>query len=330
MTKTAFRVLIGVGFCCTLLTVACAEPPTVQPDSLREELAAIAGDGHTYAPTEHEAAETAIDAYQAEMNAQHERLLPFRSYTEARALAEAAELAVDDVREAASTEKERQKTEAEQMISQARSALTEARQMASELPPRQAAAIEASIMSASKSIDQVDEQLAGGDVAAAHQSSIEALQAAKGARTSLAAALSELEETRETRAKRQTRGIVDIPRPVLANGERLAAGSYEIRLADGLMKKEAPAEEKSGEGSAPVARSSGQSERWLEFVSGGRTVGRALTIVVSAEAIDEIAESAKPPTGESRVDVLKSGDYVRVWLNRNGVHYLAHLPIVSK
>jgi hypothetical protein len=30
------------------------------------------------------------------------------------------------------------------------------------------------------------------------------------------------------------------------------------------------------------------------------------------------------------VDVLKEGDYVRVWINRDGTHYLIHLPVALR
>ena len=49
---------------------------------------------------------------------------------------------------------------------------------------------------------------------------------------------------------------------------------------------------------------------------------------VGAEAdIAQVAEGpGKPAKGRTRVDTLKGGDYLRVWINRGGNHYLIHLP----
>ena len=44
--------------------------------------------------------------------------------------------------------------------------------------------------------------------------------------------------------------------------------------------------------------------------------------------IAQVAEGhGKPAKGGTRVDTLKGGDYVRVWINRGGNHYLIHLPV---
>ena len=37
-------------------------------------------------------------------------------------------------------------------------------------------------------------------------------------------------------------------------------------------------------------------------------------------------EFAPPPSGGSKVQMLKGNDYIRVWINRGGTHYLMHLP----
>jgi hypothetical protein len=31
-------------------------------------------------------------------------------------------------------------------------------------------------------------------------------------------------------------------------------------------------------------------------------------------------------SGGARVEMLKGNEYVRVWINRGGVHYLIHMP----
>jgi hypothetical protein len=110
-------------------------------------------------------------------------------------------------------------------------------------------------------------------------------------------------------------GSVTLSRAVMANGQRLAAGTYQVRLtAD---------EPKPGVGQSPSA------ERYVEFVRGGKVAGREVATVIPAAEIDQVAEGPRPRTGSSRVDLLKGDDYVRVWINRGGVNYLIHLPPAS-
>lgn len=65
--------------------------------------------------------------------------------------------------------------------------------------------------------------------------------------------------------------------------------------------------------------------RWIEFVSSGKVAGRALAVVVPDSEIGEIA-ATPGPRNETRIAELKGGEYVRVWMNRQGVNYLIHLP----
>jgi ABC-type phosphate transport system substrate-binding protein len=107
-------------------------------------------------------------------------------------------------------------------------------------------------------------------------------------------------------------GQVTIPRRVLANGQPLAAGTYTVRL--------------TGE-SAPAPASAQTPEQWVEFVRGGQVAGRELATVVPADQIRDIAKSARPGPGQALVVVLKSNEYLRVWLNHGGTNYLVHLVI---
>jgi hypothetical protein len=104
-------------------------------------------------------------------------------------------------------------------------------------------------------------------------------------------------------------GHARLPQAVMADGKPLAAGTYRLRLAD-----EAPA------GDAAI-----RPGRWVEFVSNGTVAGRSLAVVVPDAEIREIAESSVP-RNEAWVAELRGGEYVRVWLNREGMHYLMHLP----
>jgi hypothetical protein len=108
-------------------------------------------------------------------------------------------------------------------------------------------------------------------------------------------------------------GTITLTRKVLADGQPLAAGTYLVRLTDDEPK-------------AVVGESAG-SERWVEFVQGGKVKGREVASVVSDADIGQIAEGRdKPAKGGHRVSLLKGNDFVRVWINRAGYNYLIHLP----
>ncbi|MBI4477362.1 MAG: hypothetical protein HY654_09330 [Acidobacteria bacterium] len=108
-------------------------------------------------------------------------------------------------------------------------------------------------------------------------------------------------------------GTVRIPRAVMADGTRLPAGSYQIRLTDEEARPPAP-------GATP------QLERWVEIVQGGKVRARVVASIVPAAEIKQVADAGIPGPGRSRVEMLKGGDYWRVWINRGGDHYLIHLP----
>jgi hypothetical protein len=112
-------------------------------------------------------------------------------------------------------------------------------------------------------------------------------------------------------------GEVRIPRDVRAGGEALPAGTYQVRVT------EAPATPQAA-GQTP------QYERWAEFMRGGKVVAREVVTVVPASEIKQVAEQTPPPAGGYRAEVLKGDDYLRLWFNRGGNHYLAHFNIVKK
>lgn len=109
-------------------------------------------------------------------------------------------------------------------------------------------------------------------------------------------------------------GTVRIPRAVKAGGEALAAGTYQLRVT------ETPA-------SPPAPGQTPQYERWAEFLRGGKVVAREVVTIVPASDIKQVAEMTPPPSGGSRIDVLKGNDYLRLWVNRGGNHYLVHFPM---
>ena len=108
-------------------------------------------------------------------------------------------------------------------------------------------------------------------------------------------------------------GTVRIPRAVTANGERLAPGTYRVRL--------------TGEDARPEAKGQTPSlERWVEFLQGSTVKGREVVSIVPEAEIAQVAEGRKVPAGSSRVEMLKGNEYLRVWINKGGNNYLIHMP----
>ena len=112
----------------------------------------------------------------------------------------------------------------------------------------------------------------------------------------------------------QTLGAIELPRRVLADGQTLAAGTYSLHLT---ARTAAP------EATGALAA----LERWVEFRQEDVVVGREVAAIVPAAEIGDVAESSPPARGSSRVEVLRGNEYVRVWINRNGTHYLIHLAV---
>jgi hypothetical protein len=112
-------------------------------------------------------------------------------------------------------------------------------------------------------------------------------------------------------------GTVSIPRAVMADGKPLPAGRYTVRLTAQTATSPAP-------GALP------ELERWVEFVQGGQVRGRELVSIVPAEEVKMTMPGPDMPgrvgrTG-SRVEMLKGGEFLRVWIARGGHNYLLHLP----
>jgi hypothetical protein len=109
-----------------------------------------------------------------------------------------------------------------------------------------------------------------------------------------------------------TLGAVTLPRKVMADGQPLAAGTYQVRL--------------TGEKHKPGVGQSPEGETYVEFLSGGKVVAREVATVVSSTDIGSIAKWRKPPASGVRVELLKGNDYLRVWISRGGNHYLINMP----
>jgi hypothetical protein len=107
-------------------------------------------------------------------------------------------------------------------------------------------------------------------------------------------------------------GTVRLPRAAVANGQPLAAGSYTVRLSPD-----------------PVTPVVGQkdSEHWVEFVQAGQVKGKELASVVRSADVKAVAEMTPPAAGTSKVQLLRGAEYLRVWVNSGGTHYLVHLSL---
>ncbi|MGE5833216.1 MAG: hypothetical protein ACM4AI_01930 [Acidobacteriota bacterium] len=113
-----------------------------------------------------------------------------------------------------------------------------------------------------------------------------------------------------------TLGTASIPKAVMANGQPLAAGTYTVRLA-------AEGADKPAVGQTP------DLSRWCEFVQGGQVKGKELCTVLSASEVGAVVKDTPPASGSVKVQMLKGNDYLRVWANRGGTHYLVHLAVSS-
>jgi len=106
---------------------------------------------------------------------------------------------------------------------------------------------------------------------------------------------------------------IRLPQAVLANGKSLAAGTYQLRITT--------------ERPAPAAGQSATAECWVEFVKDGSVAGKEMASVVSAEDVGAVAKGPEPKPNSARVDLLKGGEYLRVWINSAGTHYIVNMPV---
>jgi hypothetical protein len=111
-------------------------------------------------------------------------------------------------------------------------------------------------------------------------------------------------------------GTVRIGRRVMADGKPLPAGTYRLRLT-------------GQEASPKAAGQAPELSRWVEFLQGSQVKGREVASIVPRDDIKQIAKGAVPAPGSAKVELLKGNEYLRIWVNRGGTHYLIHLPVAS-
>lgn len=107
-------------------------------------------------------------------------------------------------------------------------------------------------------------------------------------------------------------GSVTLSRKVTADGQPLAAGTYQVRLTTDSPK--------------PAVGQTPEAARYVEFVRGGKVVAREVATVIPDAEAKTVVKGPAPARGGVRVEMLKGNDYVRVWINRGGNNYIIHLP----
>ena len=107
-------------------------------------------------------------------------------------------------------------------------------------------------------------------------------------------------------------GSVELPRQVMADGQTLAAGTYDVRVT-------------ADHASPDVAGQLPSLERWAEFRQGGEVRGREVASIIPQSEIQGVAKTAPPAPGTARVEMLKGDEYLRVWVNQGNISYLIHL-----
>jgi hypothetical protein len=107
---------------------------------------------------------------------------------------------------------------------------------------------------------------------------------------------------------------VTLTRKVLADGQPLAAGTYQVRLSSDQVK--------------PVVGESPEGERYVEFVRAGKVAGREVATVIPSNDMSTM-KFGRPAVNSSKVEMLKGGDYLRVWINSGGNNYLIHFSTAA-
>jgi hypothetical protein len=109
-------------------------------------------------------------------------------------------------------------------------------------------------------------------------------------------------------------GTVHLTKATTADGKPLPAGVYQVKLTAQEAKPDAKG-------------ASENTERWVEFVQKGAVKGREVVSIVPQNEVKNVVKDAPPPAnGAPKVQMLKGNDYLRVWFNKGGNHYLIYFP----
>ncbi len=107
-------------------------------------------------------------------------------------------------------------------------------------------------------------------------------------------------------------GTVTLSRRAMADGRPLAPGTYVVRLGKDDL--------------TPAPGQSPGAERYIEFLKDGTVIAREVATVIQGPDASSVLKGKGPRPGASRVDLLKGNDYLRIWLNSGGTHFLINLP----
>jgi hypothetical protein len=108
-------------------------------------------------------------------------------------------------------------------------------------------------------------------------------------------------------------GTVRLTKATTADGKPLPAGTYTVRL--------------TGQQATPDAKGASENiERWVEFVQRGTVKGREVVSIVPSAEVKNVVNDTPPAAGASKVQMLKGNEYMRVWINKGGNHYLIYFP----
>lgn len=116
-------------------------------------------------------------------------------------------------------------------------------------------------------------------------------------------------------AASMTLGTVRITQPVLANGQPLSPGTYEVRLTDQYLQ--------------PNPGQSPDAVRFVEFVKDGQVVARDAAEVVAREGSPVGTSGRTAGSTPLKVEGLKADDFIRISANREGLRYLIYLPLAK-
>ena len=109
-------------------------------------------------------------------------------------------------------------------------------------------------------------------------------------------------------------GTVRITQAVMAGGQILEPGTYEMRL--------------TGEHVDPLLGQSADAEQMVEFVKDGRVMARDVAEVMPGST--RPVGTSGSASSQARVERLKADDFVRVSMNREGERYLIYLPTAGR
>jgi len=109
-------------------------------------------------------------------------------------------------------------------------------------------------------------------------------------------------------------GSVHLTKATTADGKPLAAGVYQVKLTAQEAKPDAKG-------------ASENTERWVEFLQKGAVKGREVVSIVPQNEVKNVVKDSPPAAnGMPKVQTLKGNDYMRVWFNKGGNHYLIYFP----